>query len=418
MKRSKAVILVFVFMLPFFAGCASGGMRKPIVFVDKYNNIPADIPSQFLDRYYFLIDKEAKEFKKLLTDEERQVFIDKFWADRDPDPSTPENEYKEKIDDRIDDIASERFFSTAGMTGLLFRTNGGFRGDMSKVYLLHGEPDVMDMIEGNSFVPMMLWAYLNPENGSIIYAFLFYQKGNSSSYVLFSQDSYKMDPCGAIYQVATTRLYAYNGVGGGQACPEDLYKVYNDIFNSIGKGGNLDGNIFAWALFNFSQDSSISQGQTLNPPKPASEIAKQSNARVTGEAPKLVGTAGTDYILASCEACNSMIPAEIYMGREFILAFRRNNVDWRVTGSHADVEFKVRIILENKATNKLSVIEKKVTYPDWVKSVTEGAFDQVGTVILAADELAQIPSGTYQASIYVQNTMTKKSNAWSREFTK
>ncbi|MEK7121157.1 MAG: GWxTD domain-containing protein, partial [Patescibacteria group bacterium] len=342
MRKSRAFIFVLVVLLPFMAGCASSGMKKPTVFVDKPNSIPADIPSQFLNRYeHFVTGKERKEFKKLLTDEERQVFIDKFWAARDPDPTTPENEYKQEIDERIDDIADERFFGTPGTTGLLFRSNGGFRGDMARVYLLHGEPDALDILEGHSFVPLMLWIYGDSGSNRILYAFLFYQKSALGSYRMFSQDSYQMDWCGAIYEVASTRTYTYTRPGGGQGCSDDIYQVYNEILRSSGKGGILDGYVFAWALFNFSTGLDSKQGKALEPPKPASEIAKQSKSRVIGEAPELVGTAGTDYILASCEKCNSMIPGELQLDKEFTLSVRRGDMDWQIVDGQAKSVLKI-----------------------------------------------------------------------------
>ena len=418
MKRSKAFILALVVLLPFATGCASSGVKKPTLFVDQYNNIPADIPSQFLNRYdHFIPTKEFKEFKKLLTDEERQAFIDKFWEERDTDPATSWNEYKQEIDDRIDDIVSERFFNTAGMTGLLFRSNGGFRGDMAQVYLLYGEPDIMDMLEGRSFSNLMLWVYVNPENGNILYAFLFYQKGSLGVYNLFPQDSYKMDMCSALYEVATLRSYSYPA-GGMERCSEDLYRVYEEIYRSIGKGGILDGDIFVWSLFNFSQEGSLLQGKALEPPKPASEIAKQSKARVTGEAPKLSGTAETDYILASCEKCNSLIPAELQLGKEFTLLIRRSDIDWKIVGEQAEVELKVRIMLENAEGRAPLIFEKEAPFKDNKNVVVSDPQGQVVIVLLTADEVAEIPAGTYQVSVYVKNIMTNKYNAWSKEFTK
>ncbi len=416
MKRSRAFILVLIAMLPFAAGCSSN--RKPKVVVDQPNNIPADIPSQFLDRYGLWVSgREQKEFKKLLTDEERQAFIDKFWAERDPDPSTPENEKKQEIDDRIDDIASERFFGSAGATGLLFRSNGGFWGDLAKVYLLHGEPDAMDTIEGSSFVPLMLWIYSNPENGSILYAFLFYKKGGSGSYSLFSQDAYKMDACRAIYEVATTRMYNYMN-GGAQACSEDLYQVYNNIYQASGKAGILDGNVFAWSLFNFSQNASLLQGAALDPPKPAAEIAKQSKARVIGEAPKLIGTAGTDYILSSCEKCNSLIPAELFLDKSLAISSPLKNFDWTVKGESAELLLKYRVVFQGHNGGKLVVFEDVVAI-SLKKSFLEKNPETNSVVeILSPEKIAAIPSGTYQVNVYVKNTMTKKYNAWDREFIK
>ncbi len=414
MTRSKVIGFSLIVLLPFIFGCASSGLKTPTVFADRANNIPADIPSQFLNRYQrFINGKEAKEFKKLTTDEERQKFIDDFWLKRDTNPSTPENEYKQMIDERIDDIASERYFSGA-LTGLLFRTNGGFTGDMAKIYLLHGEPDAMDALEGgNTYVPLMLWVYLDRENGRILSAYMFYQKYNSGTYSLFSQDGYQMDACGALYEVATARSYNYNI---GQGCSDDLNQVFNDIYRSMGRAGIMDGNIFAWALFNFSQDSTVMMGSTLNPPKPAAEIAKQSSARVVGEAPKLTGSAGTDYVLATCDKCNSVVPAELQLAKEFTLSINRNDTDWQITGNQLQTDFKFRVVLENIVTNSQIVVEKNITLKNVKDSAGFAGHDII--TLMTSDEVAQIPAGTYRLSVYLKNMMTRKYNAWSVEFTK
>lgn len=418
MARSKTLAIALVALSLFAVGCASGGIRKLKVIVDKPNNIPADIPSQFDSRYErFISDKEMSAFHKLQTDEERQAFQDKFWLERDTDPATPENEYKSEIDDRIDNIANEPFLSMPGVFGLSFRSNGGFRGDMAHVYLLHGEPDAVDSIEGNSFVPLMLWVYVNPENGRILYAFLFYQKGGSGAFKLFYQDSYQMNQCGAIYEIKKG-FKEFNVGGGNQACPSDAEQIIWELQTASSKGGIINSYIFTWALFNFSQDGSILQGTALSPPKPASELAKRSTARVTGEAPKLVGTAGTDYILASCDACNSMIPAELSLGERFTISGPSKNFDWTVKGESAELSLKYRIILEDRNAGKPIVLEGPAGMRIKKNLLDERPELTIIIDLLKPEQVTAIPPGTYQVSIYVQNTMTKKYNAWSKEFTK
>ncbi len=423
MKKSKTLAIVLVALSLFAVGCVSDGMKKPPVFVAQYNNIPADIPSQFVSRYERIITgKEQKEFNNLLTDEERQAFIDKFWLERDIDSATPENEEKERIDQLIDNIADEPFISTPGVFGLSFRMNGGFRGDMAHVYLLHGEPDAMDTLESTSqsFVDLMLWIYVDEYSGNIRYAFLFYQRGGSGAYYLFLQDAYKLDFCGAINEIKTFKEF-YIG-SGNRACPPDVEDVFRELQSTSSKGGVVEGYIFAWSLFNFSQDSSISQGAALQPPKSASEIAKQSTARVTGEAPEIAGIAGTDYILASCEKCNSLIPAELQLGKEFTLSVRRSDIDWRVVGNQTEVELKVRIILENTMSQAPLVFEKKAPFTDRKDLIISDPVSRIVVTLLTSDEVAQIPAGTYQVSVYVKNVtpglITKKYNAWSKEITK
>lgn len=418
MSKDRSIILALIASLVFAVGCASSGNKKPIVFVDQYNSIPADIPSQFSNRYERFIDnKERKEFEKLLTDQERQAFVDKFWAERDPDPTTPENEYKQEVDERIEDIVNERFFSTSNTTGLLFRSNGGFRGDMAQVYLLHGEPDAMDMIEGQSFVDLMLWIYGDAQSGNILYAFLFYQRGSMGTFSLFPQDAYKLDFCGAINEIKTFREI-YAGGSGNQPCPDNIEQLLRELQSANGKGGMLDGYIFAWSLFNFSQDGSVLQGAALQAPKPASEIAKQSKARVTGEASQLIGTAGTDYILSSCEQCNSLVPAELSMGERFTVSGPWKNFDWTVKGEYLELSLKYRIILQGRNIDRPIVLEG-IT----VMAVEKSSFNENSEAIVVVDliepaEVTAIPPGTYQASVYIKNTMTQKYNAWSNNFIK
>lgn len=410
---NKIMVPVFVGLM-FTAGCASTGPKKPTVFVDQYNIIPADIPSQFLARYErFISGKESKEFKKLLTDEERQAFIDKFWAERDLDPATAENEEKQRIDQLIDDIASERFFSSV-TGGLLFRSNGGFRGDMAHVYLLYGEPDAMDMVDGQRFVNLMLWVYVNEQNGEILYAFLFYQRGSMGAFSLFSQDAYKLDPCGAINQIRT--LGQFSGRMG--ECASDTEDIFRELQTATGKGGILDGYIFAWALFNFSQDGSISQGKALEPPKPASEVARLSRARVVGEAPKPEGTVGKDFILASCKECNSVIPAELSLGERFTIFGPWKNFDWTVKGENLELSLKYRIVLQDRNAGKPTVLEGLAAM-----RVKKSSLDENPEAILVVDllnpaQVSAIPAGTYQVSVYVKNPMTGKYNAWVKEFVK
>lgn len=401
--------------LVFAGGCASSGYIKPTIFTDPHNNIPADIPSQFLARYErFVTGKENKEFRKLQTDEERRAFIDKFWVERDPNPATPENEEKDRIDQLIDDIATERFFSGAGLGGLLFRSNGGFRGDMAHVYLLHGEPDAMDVVEGRLFVNMMLWVYVDQRNGSILYAFLFYQRGSIGVYQLFSQDSYQLDPCGAVNEIRTLSQYSYRSF----ECAPDTYEVLNELQITTGRAGVLDGYMFIWALFNFSQDMSIRHGAALAPPKPASEVARRSGSRVAGEAPQRVGTAGTDFILASCPECKSFVPAELHLRQEFFaLSVRRSDIDWRVAGDEASVELKVRVVLYGKDSAPLVLEKSGVVKEDKNRSASEPA-GRVNIILLTAEEVAQIPPGNYRASVYVKNLLTGKYNAWITELTK
>ena len=44
---------------------------------------------------YIITPAERDAFRKLKTNDEREKFIETFWRNRDPDPETEENEYRE-----------------------------------------------------------------------------------------------------------------------------------------------------------------------------------------------------------------------------------------------------------------------------------------------------------------------------------
>jgi GWxTD domain-containing protein len=85
------------------------------------------------DVQYIMTDDERKAFKTLKTDEERDQFIEQFWLRRDPDPDTPENEYKEEYFQRIQ-YANEKFAS--GIPG--------WKTDRGRIYVTFGKPDQIE----------------------------------------------------------------------------------------------------------------------------------------------------------------------------------------------------------------------------------------------------------------------------------
>lgn len=85
------------------------------------------------DVNYIITDEERKAFKALKTDEERDQFIEQFWLRRDPDPDTPENEYKDQYFERIQ-YANEHY--TSGIAG--------WRTDRGRIYITFGKPDEIE----------------------------------------------------------------------------------------------------------------------------------------------------------------------------------------------------------------------------------------------------------------------------------
>ena len=92
------------------------------------------------DVRWIITDEERAAFKALSNDEERDNFIENFWARRDPTPDTPENEYKEEHYRRIA-YANEHF--AAGKPGWMT--------DRGRIYIMYGKPDEIDSHPSGGF---------------------------------------------------------------------------------------------------------------------------------------------------------------------------------------------------------------------------------------------------------------------------
>src|SRR5262249_53547028 len=81
------------------------------------------------DVVYIITSEEKSVFQRLTSSEEKESFIEQFWLRRDPDPRTPNNEFKEEHYRRIA-YANDHFKS-----GL-----AGWKTDRGRVYIIHGPP--------------------------------------------------------------------------------------------------------------------------------------------------------------------------------------------------------------------------------------------------------------------------------------
>jgi GWxTD domain-containing protein len=85
------------------------------------------------DVHWIITDTELQAFKQLGNDEERDQFIEQFWLRRNPNPDSPDNEFREEHYARIA-YANEHF--AAGKPG--------WRTDRGHIYIAYGKPDSID----------------------------------------------------------------------------------------------------------------------------------------------------------------------------------------------------------------------------------------------------------------------------------
>ena len=81
-----------------------------------------------------LTSEEMREYADLREAKERDAFIERFWARRDPSPGTPPNEFRDEFIRRVQ-FARERFADPKSAAML------GFDTDRGRVYLMFGPPD-------------------------------------------------------------------------------------------------------------------------------------------------------------------------------------------------------------------------------------------------------------------------------------
>ena len=85
------------------------------------------------DVTYIISDEERKAFKSLGNDEEREAFIEQFWLRRNPNPDSPDNEFREEHYRRIQ-YANDHY--AAGKPG--------WKKDRGHIYISFGQPDSIE----------------------------------------------------------------------------------------------------------------------------------------------------------------------------------------------------------------------------------------------------------------------------------
>jgi GWxTD domain-containing protein len=170
--RTKAIALLFVLAL---ASLPAAGQKISV----------KDLPPRFRawleeEVVYIISPKEKEVFLQLSNDRERDMFITAFWKARDPDPLTPENEFKDEHFRRIE--YANLWFGRG-------RKAGGWRSDQGRIYITLGEPKSIDKFENQSNVyPLVIWFYSGVSGGGLPSAFnvVFFKKDDAGDYILYS----------------------------------------------------------------------------------------------------------------------------------------------------------------------------------------------------------------------------------------
>jgi GWxTD domain-containing protein len=124
---------------------------------------------------YIISDAEKDYFLKLTDPGQKDLFIDAFWAVRDPTPGTAENEYK-----------TEHYRRLKRADGL---GSPGRKTEMGKVYIILGEP-VKQISFSGDLLTSTVFAWLYPPDWTTgvkyYYYFVFYKPSPDGDYIIYS----------------------------------------------------------------------------------------------------------------------------------------------------------------------------------------------------------------------------------------
>ncbi|MBN2206971.1 MAG: GWxTD domain-containing protein [Candidatus Aminicenantes bacterium] len=136
------------------------------------------------DVVYIITPKEKEVFLQLENDRQREMFIEAFWKQRDPNPTTPENEFK---------VEHERRIAYANQTFGKSSPGPGWRSDQGRIYIILGEPNSKDRFENQSEVyPVEIWFYSGRVEDGLPNGFyvVFFKKDGIGEYELYTPIKY------------------------------------------------------------------------------------------------------------------------------------------------------------------------------------------------------------------------------------
>jgi len=129
---------------------------------------------------YIIAPLEEEIFLQLQSDRERDLFIQAFWAQRDPSKGDSENEFRKEHNRRIN-YANQYFGRATPKTG--------WKTDRGRMYIILGEPNDRVRFEGkNQVYNTEVWFYQGLSKVGLPPGFnlVFFQQGGAGEYRLYS----------------------------------------------------------------------------------------------------------------------------------------------------------------------------------------------------------------------------------------
>ena len=175
-RRLLAFVLLLLILVPLSAGDLAARIKD--------SDLPPDLPQKYrtwlLDVELLLKKKEIKAFLALEKNHQRDAFIERFWAARDPFPETERNEFQEAWYARLEH-AREEFDNS--------------HEDRARVLLLNGEPTSAIAVSCPLVLwPVEIWHYEGSDQVRFSFDLLFYQPNGTGRETLWYPEDGIIEP--------------------------------------------------------------------------------------------------------------------------------------------------------------------------------------------------------------------------------
>ncbi len=146
-KRAFLTIVLIVISVAVLSAVLPAQQKKKSV-----NDLPPEYKKWLQEEVVYIITpKERDVFLQLDSDRERNIFIEAFWKQRNPDPNAAENAFKIEHYNRIKYV--NQWFGKNSPTQ-------GWRTDRGRIYILLGQPKEVQTYENEyDLRPFITWFY-------------------------------------------------------------------------------------------------------------------------------------------------------------------------------------------------------------------------------------------------------------------
>ena len=132
---------------------------------------------------YILLPAEQDVFMRLTTDRDRDIFLEAFWRQRDPTPTTPQNEFRDEHLKRFQYANSHLNRGTP---------REGWMTDMGRMHIILGAPTSIERFDSAYGIqPCQVWYYFGDKAKGLpgYFGLVFFQRGGGGEYKLYNPAS-------------------------------------------------------------------------------------------------------------------------------------------------------------------------------------------------------------------------------------